>query len=118
MLGTCVYAVAATAASGFSPQARIGYRVGDQWEPALAADASSHVYVLYSQYGVVPGCPSCVKPILTLVTSEDNGLTWQVPRHIAPSTSGQFDPQIVVDPVDRRTVYAAWLENNKTNVIV
>lgn len=31
---------------------------------------------------------------------------------------GQFDPQIVVDPVDKQTVYASWLQNNKRDVMV
>ena len=46
----------ALAVSAFSPQLRLGYRSGDQWEPAIAADGHGHVYVLYPQYGTVPGC--------------------------------------------------------------
>ena len=34
------------------------------------------------------------------------------------SDSGQFDAQIAVDPADRRTVYAAWLQNNKRVVML
>src|SRR3972149_5398524 len=41
--------------SGFSPQVRLGYTSGDQWEPAIASDGSGHVYVLYAQYLGVPG---------------------------------------------------------------
>jgi hypothetical protein len=37
---------------------------------------------------------------------------------LLPLTTGQFDPQIVVDPVDRQTVYASWLQNNKRDTIV
>jgi len=55
---------------------------------------------------------------MTLVISDDNGATWQAPRGITPHTTGQFDPQIVVDPVDRRTVYASWLENRNTDAVV
>ena len=40
---------------GFPPQVRVGHTVGDQWEPALAADGSGHVYILYPQYVTVPG---------------------------------------------------------------
>ena len=29
---------AVLAASGFTPQMRLGYRAGDQWEPAMAAE--------------------------------------------------------------------------------
>jgi hypothetical protein len=35
-----------------------------------------------------------------------------------PSISGQFDAQIVVDPADHHTVYAAWLQDHKRAVIV
>jgi hypothetical protein len=50
--------------------------------------------------------------------SGDNGLTWQPSRALLPFPTGQFDPQIVVDPVDRQTVYASWLQNDKRDVIV
>lgn len=109
----------ALAASGsFSPQIRLGFTQGDQWEPAIAADGFGHVYVLYPQYRLVPGCPTCTLPSMTLVISDDNGLTWQPPREITPHTSGQFDAQIVVDPLDHRTVYAAWLQNNNVDAVL
>jgi len=114
-----LFAPAALAASpGFTPQTRLGFPQGDQWEPAIAADGYGHVYVLYPQYGPVPECPSCALPAMTLVVSGDNGATWQAPREITPHTSGQFDAQIVVDPADRRTVYAAWLQDNNTDAVV
>jgi hypothetical protein len=103
---------------GFNPQTRVGFTVGDQWEPAIAADAFEHVYVLYPQYGKVPGCPGCFEPTMTLVVSDNGGANWEAPRAITPPISGQFDPQIEVDPVDHRTVYAAWLQNKKTDVVV
>ena len=96
----------------------MGFTVGDQWEPALAADGSGHVYVLYPQYRSVPDCRACPLPTLVLVSSDDNGATWQAPHQIAPPASGQFDPQIVVDPIDHRTVYAAWVQNHETDIIV
>ncbi len=92
---------------GFTPQTRLGFTSGDQWEPAIAADGYSHAYVLYPQYGRVPGCTACPLPSMILVVSDDNGATWKPPREIAPPGSGQYDPQIVVDPADHRTVYAA-----------
>jgi hypothetical protein len=55
---------------------------------------------------------------MILVVSNDNGNTWQAPRQIAPPGTGQFDAQIVVDPVDHRTLYAAWLQNNKSDTVV
>jgi len=66
----------------------------------------------------VPKCPSCALPTMILVISNDNGQTWQAPRPISPGGSGQFDAQIVVDPLDRRTVYASWLQNNKSDTVV
>jgi hypothetical protein len=55
---------------------------------------------------------------MLLVTSNDNGQTWQAPYVMLETNSGQFDPQIAVDPADRRTVYAAWLQNGKRAVIL
>jgi hypothetical protein len=118
LLAGLLFAIPAFAAPGFSPQARIGFPVGDQWEPAIAADGFGHVYILYPQYGLVPGCRSCPIPTLLLVTSNDNGATFQPAHQLAPPGSGQFDAQIVVDPADHRTVYASWVQNNKTDVVV
>ncbi len=112
-------ALAASAANpSFLPQARVGFARGDQWEPATAADGYGHVYILYPQYGTVPGCSTCPLPTMVLVTSHDNGATFQPPHPIAPPDSGQFDPQIVVDPVDHRTLYAAWIQNGKRDTVV
>jgi hypothetical protein len=96
----------------------MGLRTGDQWEPAVAADNSGHVFVLYPQYGRVPGCKDCHVPTMMLVVSGDNGKTWQSPRVILNAGSGQFDAQIAVDPGDRHTLYAAWLENRKREVML
>jgi hypothetical protein len=102
----------------FSVQKRIGLMAGDQWEPALSADGSGHIYVLYPHYGKVPDCSQCTAPIMLLVVSNDNGKTWQPPQVMLESRSGQFDPQIVVDSADRRTLYAAWLQNKKRVVML
>jgi hypothetical protein len=111
-------AQAAFAVSGFLPQTRLGYRAGDQWEPAMAADTHGHVYVLYPQYGAVPECPLCKAPTMSLLISNDNGVSWHSSRPILPFPTGQFDPQIVVDPVDHQTVYASWMQNNKRDIVV
>ncbi|MGA9353085.1 MAG: exo-alpha-sialidase [Terriglobales bacterium] len=108
----------AWAAPQLSLQKRIGLTTGDQWEPAVAADASGHIYALYPQYGPVPNCAECSVPTMLLVVSADNGKTWQAPRVMLAAGSGQFDAQIVVDPADRRTIFAAWLENKKREVIL
>jgi hypothetical protein len=109
---------AAFAAPNFTPQRRMGYTTGDQWEPAMAADGHGHVYILFPQYGAVSDCPDCTAPTIALMVSNDNGLSWQAPHALVASSSGQFDPQIVVDPVDHQTVYASWLQNNKRDVMV
>lgn len=109
---------AAYAAATFTPQERLGYTVGDQWEPAVAADGFGHVYLLYPQYGLVPGCATCPSPSMTLQISNDRGVSWSAPRVIAPAGDGQYDPQITVDPADHRTLYASWLQNAKSNAVV
>jgi hypothetical protein len=115
----CLIALPAFAAkAGFTPQSRVGFTVGDQWEPAIATDGFGHVYILYPQYGRVPGCRGCPLPSMILVVSGDNGTTWQSPREITPPGTGQYDPQIVVDPADHRTVYAAWLQRKRLDMVV
>jgi hypothetical protein len=104
--------------TGFTPQARLGFTAGDQWEPAIAADDYGHVFVLYPQYGSVPGCLKCRIPSMVLQISNDSGASWRAPRLIAPVNSGQFDPQIAVDPADRRTLYAAWLQNGRRDLVL
>ena len=108
------------APTGFAPQTRLGFTTGDQWEPAIAADRFGHVYVLYPQYLGVPGCPDCFSPTMILQISSDRGATWASPTLIYPdgASLGQWDAQIVVDPIDGRTVYAAWLQNGKSDVVV
>ncbi len=95
MFLTLTTARAALAASSFTPQTRVGYHTGDQWEPAMAADGYGHVYILYPQYGAVPDCASCTAPSIALLVSSDNGLTWQALKAPLPFSSGQFDPQIM-----------------------
>lgn len=103
---------------GFTAQTRLGYTAGDQWEPAIAADNYGHVYVLAPQYQGVPGCPTCPSPTMILQVSSDGGQTFGPPTQIAPPGSGQWDPQIVIDPVDGQTVFASWLQNGKSDTVV
>jgi len=118
LLVVVLCASAAVAVSAFRPQLRLGYRNGDQWEPAIAADAHGHVYVLYPQYGAVPECSNCTAPSMNLLISDDNGASWHSSKPLLPFPTGQFDPQIVVDPNDRQTLYASWLQNNKRDIVV
>lgn len=112
--------LAPPAPNGFTPQARMGFYVDNEWEPAIASDRFGHVYILYPQYGGVPGCPDCYSPTMILQMSSDRGQTFASPIVIYPegSHSYQVDAQIVVDPVDGRTVYASWLQNNKSDIVV
>jgi len=105
---------------GFTPQTRLGFTTGDQWEPSIAADRFGHIYILYPQYLGVPGCPTCYSPTMILQISSDHGATWGSPTLIyqGGSTTGQWDAQIVVDPVDGQTVYATWLQNGKSDIAV
>ncbi len=109
---------AALAVPNFPAHQRVGYTNGDPRAPAMAADGRGHIYILFTQYGAVSDCPACTPPTMALAVSNDNGLTWQAPHALVASSTGQFDPQIVVDPVDRQTVYASWLQNNKRDVMV
>jgi BNR repeat-like domain len=107
--------------SRFTTQARMGFAGGDDWEPAVAADRFGHVYLLYKHYDV-PGqttCSSCDLHLLLQISS-DNGKTWSAPTPIDPEAikGGQFDSQIVVDPVDGRTVWASFLQNDKSSIAV
>lgn len=108
---------AALAAASFTPQLRVGYTTGDQWEPAMAADGHGHIYILFPQYGAVSDCPDCTTPMMALLVSNDNGVSWEAPRPMVTSPAGQFDAQIKVDPVDRQTLYASWLQG-KHDVMV
>lgn len=112
--------VAAPSPGGFSSQTRLGYHVDAEWEPAIAADRFGHVYVLYAQYGGVPGCPNCYSPTVVFQMSADHGLSWASPTVMYPagSTQYQVDTQIVIDPIDGRTVFASWMQNNKADVVV
>ena len=113
--------VALVGPTGFTSQTRLGFTTGDQWEPAIAADRFGHVYMLYAQYGGVPGCPSCSNPTQVLQISNNRGNTWTSPVVMYPagaSIGGQWDSQIMVDPVDGQTVYASFMQNNKSDIIV
>jgi hypothetical protein len=113
--------IAARAASGFTPQVSLGFPAGDDWEPAIAADRYGHVYALYKHYDVAgqASCSACALHVL-LQISNDRGQTWSAPRPIDPETvvGGQYDSQIVVDPVDGKTLWASFLQNAKSSIAV
>ncbi len=114
------HALAATTPR-FTTPLRLGFPAGNDWEPALAADASGHVYTLYKHYDVSgqTTCSSCALHLLVQVSADD-GQTWSAPAPIDPEAvkGGQYDSQIAVDPVDGRTVWASYLQNNKSSIAV
>src|SRR5579884_2211247 len=101
--GASTSSMSSSSAARFTSQLRLGYAAGDDWEPALAADRYGHVYALYKHYDVSgqSSCASCDLHVLLQVSS-DRGRTWSTPRALnpEPTNGGQFDSQIVVDPVD------------------
>src|SRR5215208_5923179 len=113
--------IAAAPAGGFTPQTRLGFNVENEWEPSIAADRFGHVYMLYAQYTGVPGCPTCSNPSQVFQMSSDHGTTWSSPSVFyqqGATAGGQWDSQIVVDAVDGKTVYASFMQNNKSDIIV
>jgi hypothetical protein len=105
----------------FSRQARVGFRSGDDWEPSITSDRYGHIYELNKHYDVPGGktCPGCDVHLL-VQRSDEGGSTWTTPRPIAPIfvKGGQYDAQIVVDPVDGRTVWASFLQNANSLIAV
>lgn len=116
--GVAIASAAPPRSASFSAPARLGFPAGDDWEPAVAADRSGHVYALYSHYGPDPACPTCASPHSELQVSADQGRTWTTPRPLAPSTERQDDPQIVVDPADGSTVWAAYMQADRASMYV
>ena len=113
--------MASAASQRFSQQERIGFHSGDDWEPSITSDRYGHVYALYKHYDVSGGqtCSGCDLHLL-FQRSSDEGHTWSAPVPIAPGKvkGGQYDPQIVVDPVDGRTIWASFLENTNSLIAV
>lgn len=117
LLVTAVLLMGAAAPPFTSPM-RLGFAGGDDWEPAIATDALGSVYVVWSHYGADPFCPGCASPHTELQISRDGGTTWSDPRALAPAATRQDDPQIVVDPADGVTLYASFMQGNKSSQYV
>jgi BNR repeat protein len=119
----CAFVFGATAASAAAPSftspVRLGFLAGDDWEPAIAADRFGHVYALWTHYGGDSLCEGCASPHMELQVSSDGGTTWSIPGPLTPGTQlRQDDPQIVVDPADGRTLYAAYMLGDKASQYV
>jgi hypothetical protein len=54
---------------------------------------------------------------MALLTSNDNGSSWEPPRPLLTSSAGQFDAQIKVDPLDRQTLYVSWMQGRHEIVV-
>jgi len=122
-----VSAVWAVPAVSFTSPERLGFLHGDDWEPSIAADDNGHVYALWNHYvgfggadtgDPDPSCLECPSPHMVIQVSNDNGQSWGDPHALAPSDERQDDPQIVVDAEDGQTVYAAYMEGNKSSIVV
>lgn len=91
--------------------------LSDQWEVAIAKDGFHHVYVLYSQKeSECLGCASL--PRLRLTVGSDEDASWEAPRPLTPPSFDQVNPALVVDAGDQRTVYAAWLERSRKDLLL
>jgi hypothetical protein len=115
----------------FAAPVRLGFPLGDDWEPSIAADAFGHVYTFSTHYVgfnggatgeddptcTVDGAP-CGSPHMILQVSSDGGATFSAPRAPFPTSTRQDDPQIVVDPADGRTLWASYMQDNKSSQYV
>ena len=133
-LAVAALLASSTLASGAGPQApsfrspvRLGFPLGDDWEPSIAADRFGHVYAFWTHFvgyagaatgEVDPTCPDCGSPHMDLQVSSDGGGTWSAPRAPFPTTTRQDDPQMVVDPADGRTLYASYMQDNQSSQYV
>jgi hypothetical protein len=126
LAGSSIAAAAPPAASFTSP-VRLGFPNGDDWEPSIAADRFGHVYAFWTHYigyagaatgDIDPSCPDCGSPHMDLQISADGGVTWTAPNAPFPTLTRQDDPQIVVDPADGRTLYASYMQDNKSSQYV
>lgn len=97
----------------FKTNVRVGFQPGDDWEPHMAADNFGHLYVLYahlSDSAAQTSCPNCPNHLL-IQRSDDGGTTWTSPVMIDPANSSQFDPWMVIDPSDGKTVWVTYMNN-------
>ena len=127
ILATSTIAAAAPPKPAFTAPTRMGFPNGDDWEPSIAADRFGHVYAFWTHYigfgGAATGdpdptCPDCGSPHMDLQISADGGATWSEPRAPFPTLTREDDPQIVVDPADGQTLYASYMQDNKSSQYV
>jgi len=56
MLSALIMVTAPAASAALPAPVRLGYCGGDDWEPAMAADGSGHVYVLITHFSGSTNC--------------------------------------------------------------
>jgi hypothetical protein len=107
---------------------RLGFCGGDDWEPEIATDGGSYVYVVLAHYPGDPTCdPSSANPNRVYIqVSSDGGKTFG-PQHVVADTIGgldyprQVDCVVTVDPVTG-AVYVSFLayglQGKQTDVAV
>ena len=131
-LAAAALLIGVSVAGAFSPgtftdPVRLGFQGGDDWEPSIAADDHGHLYALWNHYvgfgggdtgEIDPSCPACPSPHMVIQIYDPIEGTWGDPHALAPSEERQDDPQIVVDAGDGKTVYAAYMEGNKSSIVV
>jgi hypothetical protein len=89
----------------------------DQLEVAIAKDGFHHVYLLYSQKeSDCLGCAAKSRLLLAIGNEEDG--SWQAPRQLTPPSFDQANPAMTVDASDERTLYVAWLERTRKDVML
>jgi hypothetical protein len=113
-----VTAAPAAAAPTFTAPVQLGFFAGDDWEPSIAVDRHGHVYSFWNHYGDDPLCPGCASPHMELQISGDGGASWGSPRPLIQTAIEHHDPQIVVDPIDGRTVYTGFMQGSKSSMYV
>ncbi len=118
LLVSATLLIGAASPPAFTSPKRIGFAGGDDWEPAIATDRLGNVYAVWSHYGPDPRCADCASPHTELQISRDGGVTWGRAHPLAPSSTRQDDPQIVVDPADGETVYASFMQGDKSSQYV
>ena len=104
----------AAGAGGWTAPVALGYSGGDDWEPAIAADGSGHVYVLWKHYSVGTDCGAPCDRKETLQTSADGGRSWSAPQVFDPLVG--YDSQVEVDPLNENVVWASYLSGTKNTV--
>lgn len=105
--------VVVAAAPGWAGE-QLASPTADDWEPAIAAAATSPwVYMLTTRYTGPNACGNrCPTPYIVLRRSGDGGVTWMADQFLCKcrGQKGQFDPIVEVVPSTGH-VYAVWMND-------